>query len=74
MIILSLICIILIGNYITKIIEGHKVYQQYEAQLNAMKYQQEQELAEAERKRQEKIPKLTDVRKTKYGKHLPIGY
>lgn len=70
LIIISIICIILIVNNITKTVEGYKVYQQYEAQLNSLKYKQEQKLAEIEKKRQERIPKLTDERKNKYGKHL----
>ena len=70
LIVISIICIILIVNNITKTIEGYKVYEQYEAQLNSIKYQQEQKQAELEKKRQEKIPKLTDERKKEYGKYL----
>lgn len=70
LIVISIICIILIVNNIKKTIEGYKVYQQYEAQLNTIKYQQEQKQAELEKKRQEKIPKLTDERKNQYGKYL----
>lgn len=69
-IIVLFLCICLTINYIVKIIIRHKVYKQYEAQLNSI-IQQEIRLAEeAERKRQEKIPKLTEERKKKCRKYL----
>lgn len=72
LIILSLLCIFLTGNYIIKIMAAHKTYKQYEMQLNEIKHQEEMKLQEEERKRQEKIPKLTEVRKTKHGENLSI--
>lgn len=65
-IILLLLCICLTINYIGKIIISHKVYKQYEAQINSIKYQEQKLAEEAERKRQEKIPKLTEERKEKH--------
>lgn len=75
-IILCLVCIILTGNYIAKTIKEYKVYKQYEAQLNSIKHQEEekklQKAQEEEAKRKEKIPQLTELRKTEYGKNLSI--
>lgn len=65
MIILLLLCIYLTINNIAKVIAVHKVYKQYEAQMNSIKYQEEKLAEEAERKRQEKIPKLTEERNKK---------
>lgn len=63
LIIVILICCILTIRYITKITQNYKVYKQYEAQLNSINYQKQQEqekiALEQEKKRQEKIPKLT---------------
>lgn len=74
LIILSFLCMILTGNYITKIVKEYKVYKQYEAQLNSIQHQEEEKKIkiseEAERQRQERIPKLTEVRKKKHGKYL----
>ena len=74
LIILSFICIILTGNYISKITKGYKVYKQYEAQLNSIKHQEEEKQAkikeETEKKKKERNPQLTDIRKTKYGYYL----
>ena len=70
LIVLSLICIILTGGYIARMIKEYKTYKQYEAQLQTIKYEEEEkqkrQAEEAERKRQERIPKLTDERKTKH--------
>ena len=67
LIILSFICIILTGNYISKITKGYKVYKQNESQLQAINHQNEEKQKEIEeetkRKKEEKIPKLTQVRK-----------
>lgn len=69
-IILLFLCICLSINYIRNIIIGHKVYEQYKTQLDVI-IQEEIRLAEeAERKRQEKIPKLTEKRNKKYSKYL----
>lgn len=69
-IILALICSILTVKYVNRTLKEYKAYKQYEAQLNTIKHQEEEKQAkmeeEIERKRQEKIPKLTDTRKTKY--------
>lgn len=64
-IILLLLCICLTINYIGKVIIGHKVYKQYEAQINSIKQEEIRLAEEAERKRQEKIPKLTEERNKK---------
>lgn len=69
-IIILLLCIGLTINNIRNIIIGHKVYKQYEAQINFIKQEEIRLAEEAERKRQEKIPKLTEVRNTKYSKYL----
>ncbi len=65
--IIILLCLILIIKHSITIIKGHKVYKQYEVQLQTITYQEQQKKAEIEaekeRKRQEKIPKLTEVRK-----------
>ena len=64
-IILLLLCICLTINNIGKIIVGHKVYKQYEEQINFIKQEEIRLAEEAERKRQEKIPKLTEERNKK---------
>lgn len=73
-IILLIVCVILTGNHISITVAEYKVYKQYEAQLNAIKQQEEEKQTkiaeEKERKRKEKIPQLTDVRKTKHGKYI----
>lgn len=65
--ILILLCLILIIENIIKTINGHKVFKQYEAQLQAIQYQEEQKKAEEiakaeelEKKRLAKLPKLTE--------------
>lgn len=65
--ILILLCLILITKNIIKTINGHKVFKQYEAQLQAIQYQEEQKRAEEiakaeelEKKRLAKLPKLTE--------------
>lgn len=77
-IVLLIICVILTGNYIARTVAEYKVYKQYEAQLNAIKQQEEEKQAkiaeEKERKRKERIPQLTDVRKAKYGEYISIKY
>ena len=64
LIFIALITCILLGKQIAQIIDSYKVYKQYEAQLDSINYQkkleEEKKLAEEERKRQEKIPKLTE--------------
>lgn len=69
-IILLIICVFLTVNHITRTVSEYKVYKQYEAQFNAIKQQEEEKQVkiaeEKEKKRMEKIPKLTDVRKAKY--------
>ena len=42
LIILSFLCVILTGNYITKTVKEYKVYKQYEAQLNSIQHQEEE--------------------------------
>ncbi len=63
LIIVILIMLLFITKRATYIIKQHKVYEQYEAQLAALKLQEEQRLAELEKIRQAKIPKLTQTRK-----------
>lgn len=62
MIILLILCICAVINNIAKVITGHKMYKQYESQMNSIKYQEEKLAEETERKKQEKIPKLTEER------------
>lgn len=64
-IIILLVFLCLTINNIVKVIIGHKVYKQYEAQLNSIVQEEKRKAEEAERKRQEKIPKLTEERKKK---------
>ena len=64
-IIILFLCIGLTINNITKIIIGHKVFEQYEAQINFIKQEEIRLAEEAERRRQEKIPKLTEERNKK---------
>lgn len=65
LIILSIICITFTINYVIEVKKEYKVYKQYEAQLNKIKYQEEIEQVKItekqEKERQEKIPKLTDT-------------
>ncbi len=72
--IMVIIGLIMIARNSMEIINRHKVYEQYEAQLIALKKQEEDKKAEIEKEqeriRQEKIPKLTDKRKRKHGEHL----
>ena len=69
--ILLLFCILLTINHIKNLME---VYKQYEAQLNSIKHQEEEKQAkikeETEKKKKERNPQLTDIRKTKYGYYL----
>lgn len=62
--IIFLICTIITINNIIVIINEHKAYEQYEAQLNALKYQEEErrrKLAEEQEKiKKERNPVLTD--------------
>lgn len=69
-IIILFLCICLIVKNTRNIIEGHKVYKQYEEQINSIKQEEIRLAEEAERKRQEKIPKLTEERKKKYPKNI----
>lgn len=65
-----LICLIIIIKNSITIMNGHKVYKQYEAQLQSINFQEKEKQAkkEAEEKRikEERLPKLTQTRKTKY--------
>ena len=66
-IILLILCCIITKEYIKNMIEIDKAYKQYEAQLNAIKYKEQEEeakrLAEEEKKKKEKMPILTDIGK-----------
>ena len=72
--ILLLFCILLTINHIKNLMEEYKVYKQYEAQLNSIKHQEEEKQAkikeETEKKKKERNPQLTYIRKTKYGYYL----
>ncbi len=61
--IILVIELIMIAINSLEIIKQHKVYQQYEAQIMALAKQEEDKQVEIERKKQEKIPKLTRRRK-----------
>lgn len=65
-----LICLAFTIKNCIKIIEGHKIYKQYEIQLQSITYQEEQKKIkikeEDEKRKQEKIPKLTEERNKKY--------
>lgn len=65
--IIILILLILTIKYCIRTMEEYKVFKQYEAQLQSIQHQEQEKQAkiqaEKERKRQEKIPKLTEVRK-----------
>lgn len=64
--IIVIIGLIMIAQNSIEIVKRHKVYEQYEAQIIALKKQEEDRKAEIEREqeriRQEKIPKLTEER------------
>lgn len=66
LIILVVIGLIIIAKNSIKIIKQHKVYEQYEAQLIALKEQEEKKQIEIEREqeriRQERNPQLTQER------------
>ena len=69
-IIVLLLCICLTINNIRNIIIGHKVFEQYEAQIDSIKQEEIRLAEEAERQRLEKIPKLTEQRNKKFRKYL----
>lgn len=81
-VILILMIVVVIGlSMVAKksieIMNQHKVYKQYEAQLATLKKQEEDKQVkqeeikkEQERIRQERTPKLTQERKKQYGKHI----
>ncbi len=68
--IIVLILLILTIKYCIRTMEEYKVFKQYEAQLQSIQHQEQEKQAkiqaEKERKRQEKIPKLTEVREKQY--------
>ena len=74
LIIVVLIGIIMIAKNSIKIINQHKIYEQYQAQLEALQKEKEEKQykieKEKEKIRQSRIPKLTQERKKKYGKHI----
>ncbi len=66
-IIMFFIFLIIIGLFIIaensiNLIKQHKVYEQYQAQLATLQQQEKEKQIELEKKRQEKIPKLTQQR------------
>lgn len=72
LIFIIVIMLMVITSRATYIIKQTKMYEQYEAQLAALKVQEEQRLAELEKIRQSKIPKLTQTRKRQFSKYLPF--
>lgn len=74
LIIIAILLIFSIGIYIGKTIKQYRDYKQNEIRQIMIKKQEAEDKAkieaEKERKRQEKIPKLTEVRKTKCKKYL----
>lgn len=58
--ILTVIGLIITVQNVTEIIKQHKVYEQYGAQILALKKQEEDKLAQIEKRKQEKMPKLTE--------------
>lgn len=74
LIIIVTIGLIMVTKNSVEIMKQHKVYEQYEAQVIALKKQEEDKKAAIEREkekiREEKTPKLTQKRKRQYGKHL----
>lgn len=66
-IIMFFIFLIIIGLFIIvensiNLIKQHKVYEQYQVQLATLQQQEKEKQIELEKKRQEKIPKLTQQR------------
>lgn len=59
LIVIVAIGLIMIARNSIEIINQHKVYEQYESQLTALAKQEEQKQAELEKRKQEKIPQLT---------------
>ncbi len=74
LLVIAVIGLTLIAKDSIKLINQHKVYEQYEAQLISLQKQEEDKQAEMEAKqekiRQERIPQLTEERKKQYEKHL----
>ncbi len=72
----TLLCLILIIKNSITIINGYNVYEQYEIQVQAIAYEEQQKKEEIEKKEQmkvqEKIPKLTDERQKEYRKYIQI--
>ncbi len=73
LVVLLVICaigLILVAKNSIQIIKQHKVYEQYEAQVIFLQKQEEEKQAKIKEKeekaKQEKLPKLTDERKTQY--------
>lgn len=60
MIILVVIELSMLTKNLIEIIKSHKVYEQYAAQIMTLKKQEEDRLAQIEKRKQERIPKLTE--------------
>lgn len=65
LIIISLVLTALVIINILKTINGYNEYKLYEQQILMLKNEEKQKQEEAERKRQEKLPKLTEIGKDK---------
>ena len=67
LILLSIICLFLIGKNVNNAIKNYQVYKKYEAQILTLKQadveRQKQEAEIKEKEKQAKLPKLTDVGK-----------
>lgn len=72
LLIVVVIGLILIAKNSIELMNQHKAYEQYEAQLTALQKQKEEEQAEIEAEqekiKQSRIPQLTEERKKQYGK------
>lgn len=72
----ALLCLILIIKNSITMINGYKVYKQYEIQVQSIAYEEQKKTEEFEREKQEKgqekIPKLTDKRQKKYREYIQV--
>lgn len=72
----ALLCLILIIKNSITMINGYKVYKQYEIQVQSIAYEEQKKTEEFEKEKQEKgqekIPKLTDKRQKKYREYIQV--
>lgn len=74
LLIFILIGLIMITKNSIGIISEYKIYEQYETQVAVLQKQEQARRAKIEKKKQEKIPKLTQERKRQDRKYLPCRY